>query len=1192
VADEGARFALGRELGRGGSGVVYEAIDRATGARVAVKALRAGHPDALHRLRRECAALRAIVHPNLVAVGDLVHDQGAWLLALELIEGVDLRRALRPDDRPPELVRVRALFGQLASAVACLHAAGRIHRDLKPGNVLVDGERVVVIDLGLAIAADAEADDDAVVGTPAYMAPEQASGSATVASDWYAVGVMLYEVLTGQLPVTGVGVDALVAKQQAQPPSPRALGAAVPAALDALCMALLAIDPAARPDDAAVCRALDGHAPDRGDEPVFVGRGAELAALAAARAAVGEGAPIAVVIDGESGIGKSALVRAFVAEVRADDPDVLVLAGQCRERDAVPFKGLDDVVDRLVDHLRGWPPVEVARLVPARAGLLPGVFPALRRLDAFARAPRPELGDPLERRRRMFAAMRALFVAVGERRRVILAIDDLQWADLDTRALLADLVRTPDGPRLLLIVTQAPVGAATAPALDLPCEVRRVELGPLAPAAAHALIDALGARHGTVLGAASALAIVDEAGGRPMFIDELVRYAGPVGGRARLEDALRDRVGRLPGEARRLLELLALAAAPLGHAAAARAAVLGFGAFERVLAVLRAATLVRASGPAATCLEPAHERIRAAALAGLDDPTRRAHHAALATALGGEPEPDLAALAFHLNAAGAAREALEVATRAATAAEAALGFGRAASLLRLALATGVAGRGEARALEIRLGDALANGGRGGDAARAYLAAAVDGGAALALDLRRRAAQQFLVAGYIDDGLATVRAVLADSGLTYPASPRRALARLVWQRVLLRVRGSRYRVRSVDQISPRELANVDLCWTIGISVSTVDTIRGNLFNNIGIRLALRAGDPYRISRARSIEAAFLSSVGRSQRRRVERALAEARALAKRTGDPHAAALAHAILGQVALFFGEFARSLAHCQEAEIMLRERCVGAAREIATMRVWAARAMQYMGKVDVLARWLPEVLQECRERGDLYTETTLRASVVPFARLCAGDPAGARRACAAARADWTTDGFHVQHYFAAMAELAIATYEGDPAAAVAQAQALWPVLRRSMLLRVQLVRMVSYETVARVLVSACAAGTADRAALAWARQLTAGLARDDLPGSAPQAAALRAGLAAIAGDRAAIAPNLEAARAGFVAADMALHVLAVEFAHGATVGGATGAAQRAASHAAMLDLGVREPARLVALLVPGVPLVAQRQLQ
>ena len=116
-------------------------------------------------------------------------------------------------------------------------------------------------------------------------------------------------------------------------------------------------------------------------------------------------------------------------------------------------------------------------------------------------------------------------------------------------------------------------------------------------------------------------------------------------------------------------------------------------------------------------------------------------------------------------------------------------------------------------------------------------------------------------------------------------------------------------------------------------------------------------------------------------------------------------------------------------------------------------------------------------------------------------------------------------------------------------------------------------------------AGAADRAALAWARKLVGAIARDDMPWSSALTATLSAGLAAVRGERAAIAPQLATARAGFAAADMALHALAVELAHGATIGGADGARARDQARAAMIALGVREPETLVGLLVPGVPL-------
>ncbi len=322
----------------------------------------------------------------------------------------------------------------------------------------------------------------------------------------------------------------------------------------------------------------------------------------------------------------------------------------------------------------------------------------------------------------MFATMRALFVAVGERRRVIVTLDDLQWADLDSRALLAELVRVPDGPRLLLIVTQTP-GGAEAPAVALPCR-SAASSSRRCPRPRPTRWSSCSARGGTPLAAAAAREVVREAGGRPMFIDELVRYAGPVGGAARLEDALRDRIGRLPVEARRVLELLALAAAPLGLAATA-----GRGArLRRVRARARRAPRrdpgadQRAGGrvPRARARSDPRGRARGPRRRHPPRPPRRAGRGARRRG-----RADLAALAFHLHAAGQAREALEVATP---------GGDRRRGRAR------VRARGEppaprarhrhrdphgARALEVRLGDALASAGRGGEAAVAYLAAAAD-----------------------------------------------------------------------------------------------------------------------------------------------------------------------------------------------------------------------------------------------------------------------------------------------------------------------------------------------------------------------------------------------------------------------------------------------------------------------------------
>jgi eukaryotic-like serine/threonine-protein kinase len=245
------RFQLVRCLGHGGMGIVYEAIHRECGCRVALKRLREVHPDSILRFKREFQCLAAGQHPNWVHAFELIEEDGHWFIAMELVEGVDfLTWVLAGGGQLFDERRLRDGLRQLVVAVAALHEAGKVHRDIKPSNMLVTrSNRLVLLDFGLV--ADLHGDDSShreSVGTPAYVAPEQMAAEAPhPAADWYSVGALLYQLLTGALPFGGTTSHILWMKAGEDPIPPRERVVGVPDDLEQLCMSLLARDPAARP---------------------------------------------------------------------------------------------------------------------------------------------------------------------------------------------------------------------------------------------------------------------------------------------------------------------------------------------------------------------------------------------------------------------------------------------------------------------------------------------------------------------------------------------------------------------------------------------------------------------------------------------------------------------------------------------------------------------------------------------------------------------------------------------------------------------------------------------------------------------------------------------------------------------------------------------------------------------------------
>jgi serine/threonine-protein kinase len=268
-------------LGAGGMGVVYRAFDRELEEPVAIKTLRpealAGGSVALERFKQEIRLARRIAHRNVVRTYDLGEVNGMYYLTMEYVDGTSLRQLIDTSGKLPVAVAL-TIGKQLCRALEVAHADGIIHRDIKPQNIVVDPSGFLkVMDFGIARLANPPqgkglTEAGVSIGTPDYMSPEQLAGVELDArSDLYAVGIVLFECLTGRVPYLADTPWALVAKHiEEDPPSPRVLNTDVPEALAALILKAMAKDPAQRFASAAEMHdALGGvRLPQTTDSPV------------------------------------------------------------------------------------------------------------------------------------------------------------------------------------------------------------------------------------------------------------------------------------------------------------------------------------------------------------------------------------------------------------------------------------------------------------------------------------------------------------------------------------------------------------------------------------------------------------------------------------------------------------------------------------------------------------------------------------------------------------------------------------------------------------------------------------------------------------------------------------------------------------------------------------------------------------
>ena len=610
--------------------------------------------DARRRFEREARLAASLEHPHIVAVHDAGEADGVAFVVMRFVPGPDLRQVLAGGPLEPERA-VRLLAG-VAAALDAAHGAGLVHRDVKPANVLVaEGDHVLLTDFGLArlAAGGASATGAGVwVGTPDYSAPEQVRGEpVSAAADVYALGCVLFQMLTGTVPFPrashaarawahehaavppcGVaGFDAVLARALAKAPGDRFASAGE----------------LARAADAAIDAGAGAAGVVRIASTRLVGRDAELAALDAAVQRARNGRPGLMLVAGEAGVGKSRLLREAARAARADG--VLAFRGACLDLGDgdLPYAPIAAAVRELADG--------------PHAGVLDGL-PAPARQE-LARA-FPELatdagGEPAREagrfaQGRLFELLLTLLRRLSERTPLLLVVEDVHWADPSTREFIAFFVRHARAERVALVATfrtdevhrEHPLRALLA-GLARNERTRRVELRRLTRGQVGDQLEG-------ILGHPPEPALADDlfarSQGNPFYVEELLdaRRAGED-----LPDSLRDalllHVDALSEPARDTLRLAAVVARPVGDALLAGAGDLAGRELHRALreAVARH-ILVEAPGGLAF----RHALVREAVYADLLPGERGDLHAAVARALAGAEAPNPAELARHWLAAG------------------------------------------------------------------------------------------------------------------------------------------------------------------------------------------------------------------------------------------------------------------------------------------------------------------------------------------------------------------------------------------------------------------------------------------------------------------------------------------------------------------------------------------------------------
>ncbi|MCE9579640.1 MAG: protein kinase [Deltaproteobacteria bacterium] len=846
-----------------------------------------------------------------------------------------------------------------------------------------------------------------------------------------------------------------------------------------------------------------------GRDSPCVGRDAELRQLATMYARVVEDeTPRAALVLAPAGAGKSRLE--YEVRARLDDastpplvwsgfgdlgatetPFALVeslLRGHLEVASDAAEDAVRDTIDRAVAHHDH---------AEERAAIASGLADLLR----LRPTERRKWEDPAVILDRAASALIQYVDDVARRRPLVLLLDDLHWADRPSLELIERLLTSMPTGRVLVIAFARPELLERFPRLWDRRAPSVLRLGPLSRRAAERMVKAaLGDISDPVLAQ-----ILDAAEGNPFFLEELARS---VSRRAESRDEI---------------------TLPETVLASVQARLQGFAARERL--VLRAASvfglvfwqggvraLIEANGDAALALDEAltrlvqlevlverpssryreerefafrHMLIREGAYAMLTEPDRVTGHRDAARWLEQMHGTDAVVVAEHYLQAGASDAAAKALLVAARDARQQVGFQHIADLSGQLLARGDLDRSRQHQLQVARAEALAAAGSGPKAAEAFLTAAGAAPAAVALELRRRAAEAYLRSGHVVDGLAAMTRVLDAVGERFPSTNAEALVRVGANRARLMLRGLGFTPRAEAAIARSDLLAVDACESIGTGIALIDYVRAAALQSRAALRALDLGEPVRVARAITYEACFRSARSYADSQTL---LRQAVAMAAELANPRLDVIVTAAHAVTAFFGGRYRDVIDACDRTkQRYLTADIGGLSWEMTTAQLVELWSRAWLGQRDELRRQVPAAIQAAETRGDRFALAFLQTGPLVRTWLDHDTPTEIHRRIDAALAAWPTREFFLPHYNALLGHVLVDLHVGDGRRARARLALARPSVRRGQLHRVrQFAATLDYlEARACVLIGDARSAALHRRALVrnplpWAHELAA----------------------------------------------------------------------------------------------------------